>query len=259
MPAACNSYRRSCGTSAMTVVPSEANFVMIVLAGEEQATQFTARSAEAGHHRSPAQELRLAHCVRISTGTDEDIGAVSKPCEKMSKLSQSLGAAMQQLSRQTRRPSRVRNNRFSAFERHRLRRVLCRQCQAGRLLLPRRVRHETGGVSRPGDRRRAIEFLRRAAGQDPVRPHHAAPPGRPIAEHMYASTATACKRSRCGWTMPSQRTWKPQSAARAACTRRKCSATSTAKCACPPSPPTAIPSTAFVERRTTAARFCPAS
>ena len=54
------------------VVPSEANFVMLVLPSAEQAAQLTRRIADAGHHRPAAESFGLPNCVRISTGTDED-------------------------------------------------------------------------------------------------------------------------------------------------------------------------------------------
>ncbi len=53
-------------------VPSEANFVMIVLPGEEQAAQFTEELLMKGIIVRPLKSFGLPNCVRISTGSDED-------------------------------------------------------------------------------------------------------------------------------------------------------------------------------------------
>ena len=56
----------------LTVVPSEANFVMIVLPGPEQAVQLNRELLPQGIIVRPLASFGLANCVRISTGTDED-------------------------------------------------------------------------------------------------------------------------------------------------------------------------------------------
>ncbi len=66
------------------------------------------------------------------------------------------------------------HSRLPSAERNRSRGVLRRQRATGRLLLPRRVRHEAGGLSRSGNRHARSRLLCRAAGQDPLCPHHAA-------------------------------------------------------------------------------------
>ena len=55
-----------------TVVPSEANFLMLVLPGEEQATSLTNELLTRGIIIRPLKSFGLPNCVRISTGTDED-------------------------------------------------------------------------------------------------------------------------------------------------------------------------------------------
>ena len=64
-----NSSLRRLGFS---VVPSEANFVMVVLPSEEQATQLTRHLLAQGVIIRPLKAFGLPQCVRISTGTDED-------------------------------------------------------------------------------------------------------------------------------------------------------------------------------------------
>jgi histidinol-phosphate aminotransferase len=56
----------------LTVVPSEANFVMLVLAGAEQAAHFTRDLLRQGIIVRPLASFGLPNCVRVSTGTDED-------------------------------------------------------------------------------------------------------------------------------------------------------------------------------------------
>lgn len=60
------------GEAGYTVVPSEANFVMLVLAGEEQALSLTHDLLTQGIIVRPLKSFGLPHCIRISTGTDED-------------------------------------------------------------------------------------------------------------------------------------------------------------------------------------------
>ncbi len=56
----------------LTVVPSEANFVMLVLSSQEQAAQLTRELLMQGIIVRPLASFGLPNCVRISTGTDED-------------------------------------------------------------------------------------------------------------------------------------------------------------------------------------------
>ena len=56
----------------LTVVPSEANFVMIVLPGVEQAARLTNELLTQGIIIRPLAGFGLPNCVRISTGTAED-------------------------------------------------------------------------------------------------------------------------------------------------------------------------------------------
>ena len=56
----------------LTVVPSEANFVMVVLPGAEQAAQLTSELLAQGIIVRPLGSFGLPNCIRISTGTDED-------------------------------------------------------------------------------------------------------------------------------------------------------------------------------------------
>jgi histidinol-phosphate aminotransferase len=54
------------------VVTSEANFVMVPMAAEEQAAKFTQDLLEQGIVVRPLTAFGLPQCVRISTGTDEE-------------------------------------------------------------------------------------------------------------------------------------------------------------------------------------------
>jgi histidinol-phosphate aminotransferase len=56
----------------LTIVPSEANFVMLVLPSAELADQLTRDLLMQGVIVRPLKSFGLPHCVRISTGTDED-------------------------------------------------------------------------------------------------------------------------------------------------------------------------------------------
>jgi histidinol-phosphate aminotransferase len=56
----------------LTVVPSEANFVMVVLPDAAQASQLTTNLLEQGIIIRPLAGWGLPNCVRISTGRDED-------------------------------------------------------------------------------------------------------------------------------------------------------------------------------------------
>ena len=56
----------------LTIVPSEANFVMVVLPDAAQATRLTTDLLTQGIIIRPLASFGLPNCVRISTGTDED-------------------------------------------------------------------------------------------------------------------------------------------------------------------------------------------
>ena len=56
----------------LTVVPSEANFLMIVLPSAEQAAQLNRELLPQGIIVRPLASFGLPSCVRISTGTDDD-------------------------------------------------------------------------------------------------------------------------------------------------------------------------------------------
>ena len=56
----------------LTVVPSEANFVMTVLPGAQQAAQLNRELLAQGIIVRPLTSFGLPNCIRISTGTDED-------------------------------------------------------------------------------------------------------------------------------------------------------------------------------------------
>ena len=60
---------RSLGLQA---VPSEANFVMVVFESEQRATGFVEALLRQGVIVRPLKAFGLPHCVRISTGTDEE-------------------------------------------------------------------------------------------------------------------------------------------------------------------------------------------
>ena len=63
-----NSFREL----GLTVVPSEANFLMIVLPGADQAAQLNRELLAQGIIVRPLTSFGLANCIRVSTGTDED-------------------------------------------------------------------------------------------------------------------------------------------------------------------------------------------
>ncbi|HUA17449.1 MAG TPA: histidinol-phosphate transaminase [Bryobacteraceae bacterium] len=56
----------------LTVVPSDANFLMLVLPGAERAAQFTKELLRQGIIVRPLASFGLPQCVRVSTGTDDD-------------------------------------------------------------------------------------------------------------------------------------------------------------------------------------------
>ena len=75
----------------LSVVPSEANFLMIVLPGAEHAAQFTGDLIQQGVIIRPLASFGLPNCVRISTGTAEDnqrcVEAIQKTCLNKSLIS----------------------------------------------------------------------------------------------------------------------------------------------------------------------------
>jgi histidinol-phosphate aminotransferase len=71
----------------LNVVPSEANFVMVVLPDAAHATRLTTDLLTQGIIIRPLASFGLPNCVRISTGTDED----NRRCvEAIQKLQSSL-------------------------------------------------------------------------------------------------------------------------------------------------------------------------
>jgi histidinol-phosphate aminotransferase len=56
----------------MTVVPSQANFIMTVLPSEQEANRIFEELLSRGVVVRPLKAFGLPHCLRISTGTDED-------------------------------------------------------------------------------------------------------------------------------------------------------------------------------------------
>ncbi|HET9320465.1 MAG TPA: histidinol-phosphate transaminase [Bryobacteraceae bacterium] len=60
------------GEMGLKAVPSEANFVMVVLADAGQAARVTEDLLRQGVIVRPLNTFGLADCIRISTGTDED-------------------------------------------------------------------------------------------------------------------------------------------------------------------------------------------
>jgi histidinol-phosphate aminotransferase len=65
-------FANAFGEMGLTLVPSDANFVMLVLPGAEQADQLTRELLMQGIIVRPLKSFGLPHCVRISTGTDQD-------------------------------------------------------------------------------------------------------------------------------------------------------------------------------------------
>jgi histidinol-phosphate aminotransferase len=65
-------------------VPSEANFVMLPLASAEQADKLTGDLLRQGVIVRPLKAFGLPHCIRISTGTDEDNQRCVEAIEKLS-------------------------------------------------------------------------------------------------------------------------------------------------------------------------------
>ena len=63
---------KALGELGLTVVPSEANFLMLVLPDAERAAQLTSELVKQGIIIRPLASFGLPNCVRISTGTAED-------------------------------------------------------------------------------------------------------------------------------------------------------------------------------------------
>lgn len=61
-----------CGELGLEFVPTEANFIMIVLPDEQEAKRLTQGMLEQGVIIRPLKAFGLPHCVRISTGKDEE-------------------------------------------------------------------------------------------------------------------------------------------------------------------------------------------
>src|SRR5690349_21904524 len=58
--------------AGLTVVPSEANFVMTVMESERQADEMFENLLKRGIIVRPLRAFGLPHCLRVSTGTDDD-------------------------------------------------------------------------------------------------------------------------------------------------------------------------------------------
>src|ERR1700686_3191847 len=58
--------------AGLTVVPSEANFVMTVLPSEQEVNRVFEELLAQGVIVRPLRAFGLPHCIRVSTGTDED-------------------------------------------------------------------------------------------------------------------------------------------------------------------------------------------
>ena len=74
------------GELGLTVVPSEANFVMIVLPGAEHAARLTNELLTQGIIIRPLASFGLPNCVRISTGTAEDNERCVQAIQKLEVL-----------------------------------------------------------------------------------------------------------------------------------------------------------------------------
>ena len=61
----------------LRIVPSDANFVMVVLDTTQQAIDLSERLLRQGIVIRPLRAFGLPNCVRVSTGTDDQIEAVS--------------------------------------------------------------------------------------------------------------------------------------------------------------------------------------
>src|ERR1051326_3116936 len=72
----------------LPVVPSEANFVMVVLSGEEQATRVARDLMRQGVIVRPLKSFGLPQCIRISTGTDEQNQRCIEAIDKLAVAAQ---------------------------------------------------------------------------------------------------------------------------------------------------------------------------
>ena len=77
----------SLGEMGFTVAPSEANFVMVELADEDQAMHMTRSLLEQGVIVRPLKSFGLPRCMRISTGTDEDNERCVEAIQKIASAS----------------------------------------------------------------------------------------------------------------------------------------------------------------------------
>ncbi len=68
------------------VAPSEANFLMLELSGGEQAARLSEELLKEGVIIRPLRAFGLPHCVRISTGTDEENRRCASALEKLAAL-----------------------------------------------------------------------------------------------------------------------------------------------------------------------------
>jgi histidinol-phosphate aminotransferase len=68
------------------VIPSEANFVMVVLGSEDEAAHLTFELLKQGIVIRPLKSFGLPHCVRISTGSELDHRRCIEAVEKVSRL-----------------------------------------------------------------------------------------------------------------------------------------------------------------------------
>jgi histidinol-phosphate aminotransferase len=72
----------------MDVVPSDANFIMVVLSGEEQAQRMAHDLMAQGVIVRPLKSFGLPQCIRISTGTDDDNHRCIETIQKLSVAAQ---------------------------------------------------------------------------------------------------------------------------------------------------------------------------
>ena len=231
----------------LAVVPSDANFVMLPLASAEEARALTEALLREGVIVRPLEAFGLPQCIRVSTGTDEDNHALRGGGK---------GAIMQTL---TESPAEAAEG-FSAAERHRLCGVLCGQRASRRptstasafgMRLAAYRGPETGTRDRASwlveqDKIRLVLTTRagaRASGRRACAP----------ARRWRARYRAVGGRCRIGLSRDHA------ARRRAACASRRPCATSTAKCASPPSPLMATPSTHSWSGGIIAASSCPAS
>jgi histidinol-phosphate aminotransferase len=72
----------------MTVVPSEANFAMLVFSGEKEAMRMTHDLMAQGVIVRPLKSFGLPRCIRISTGADDDNRRCVDAIQKLSVAAQ---------------------------------------------------------------------------------------------------------------------------------------------------------------------------